>query len=60
MTDLHERHAGFVFLIFGCAVFVAVRAFSLVAESRGCPPVWVQGLLLVVASLIVEHRLSGV
>ena len=31
--------------------------FSLAAESRGYPVVMVQGLLIAMASLVVEHRL---
>ena len=38
-----------------CWVFVV--GFSLVAVSRGYSLVGVHGLLIVVASLVVEHRL---
>ena len=40
-----------------CWVFVV--GFSLVAVSRGYSLVGVHGLLIVVASLVVEHRLQG-
>ena len=44
--------------IFGCAgVFVAVHGLSLVAVSGGYSLVVVHGLLIVVASLVVGHRL---
>ena len=33
------------------------KGFSLVAASRGCSLVAVHGLLIVVASLVAEHRL---
>ena len=42
-----------------CWVFVAVQAFSLVAVSGGYSLVAVCGLLVVVASLVAEHRLSN-
>ena len=35
----------------------AAQAFSLVAVSRGYSPVVVGGMLIAVASLVVEHRL---
>ena len=38
-------------------VFVAVRGFSLAAASRGPLLVAVCGLLIAVASLVVEHGL---
>ena len=37
---------------------LAVHRFSLVVESRGCCLVAVHGLLITVASLVVEHGLS--
>ena len=40
-----------------CWVFLAVCWLSLVAASRGYPLVAVYGLLIVVASLVVKHRL---
>ena len=42
-----------------CWIFVAVRAFSAVAASKGYSPVGVCGLLIAVPSL-VEHRFQGV
>ena len=36
-----------------------VRAFSLVAESRGYSLAAVHGLLIAVASLVAEHRLQA-
>ena len=50
----------FVYLfILGCAGFFGrfCMGFSLVAESRGYSLVAVRGLLIVVASLVVEHGL---
>ena len=38
-------------------VFVAVRGLSLVAERGGLLSIAVRGLLIVVASLVAEHRL---
>ena len=38
-----------------CWVFIAVRAFSLIAESRGYSLVAVRGLRVVVASLVADH-----
>ena len=38
----------------GCCV-----GFSLVAVSRGYSPIVEHGLLIVVASLVAEHRLEG-
>ena len=50
----------FFFLSFWlCWVFDAAHGLSLVAESGGCSPVAVRGLLTVVASLVVEHGLQG-
>ena len=40
-------------------VSVASRELSLVVASRGYSQVAVHGLLIVVASLAVEHRLQG-
>ena len=39
-----------------CSVFIAADKLSLVAENKGFPLV-VHGLLIVVASLVSEHRL---
>ena len=39
---------------------LGLHRFSLVAASRGSSLVAVHGLLLAVASLVVEHRLQGV
>ena len=38
-------------------IFIAVHELSLVVVSRGSSPVVVHGLLIVVASLVSEHRL---
>ena len=38
-------------------MLVTTRAFSLVAESTGYSLVEVLGLLIAVASLVLEHRL---
>ena len=43
-----------------CWVFFAVRRLSLCAESEGCCPVVVCGLLLAVASLDTGHRLQDI
>ena len=40
-----------------CWVFIAVRGLSLVVASRGSPLVAMHGLLVLVVSLVVEHRL---
>ena len=46
-----------VFIIFGWAGSpVAARGLSLVADSRGYCPAVVRGFLIVVSSLIAEHR----
>ena len=37
-----------------CWVFIAARELSLDAVSRGCPLVVIRGLIIVVASLVVE------
>ena len=42
-----------------CWVFVAAWGFSLVAASGSYSLVAVHGLFIAVASLVVEHRLSG-
>ena len=50
----------FIFLIFILLAVLglfAVSGFSLVAVTRGYSPVAVRGLLTVVASVVVEHRL---
>ena len=50
----------FNYFIFGFAgSLLRCTGFSPVAESRGCSPVAVHGLLIVVASLPAEHGLSG-
>ena len=45
----------FVYWLFW--VFIAAHRLSLVAETEGCSSVVARGLLVVVASLVVEHRL---
>ena len=40
-------------------VFLAVRGLPLVAASWGYSPVAVLGLLIAMASLVEEHRLSS-
>ena len=47
----------FIYLFLLCWVFIAIHGLCLVAESRGSPLVVVRGLLIVVASLVVEHGL---
>ena len=44
-------------LISGCWVFIAVHGLSLAVESRGYSLVALHGLLIVVASLVVESGL---
>ena len=57
ISPFFKRVILFIFFL-AVLVFIAARVFSsLVAESRGYPPVWGPGLLNVVASVIVEHRL---
>ena len=46
-------------LIFGCAGSSLLTGFSLVATSGGYSLVAMHGLLIAVASLIVEHRVQG-
>ena len=46
-----------VLFCFACVVFVAARELSLVAVSGGYSIVAVDRLLIVVASLVAEHRL---
>ena len=43
--------------IFGCAGFLLLLRVSLVVATRGYSLVAVHGLLIVVASLTVEHEL---
>ena len=43
--------------MFGCAGFLLLHRLSLVVASRGYSLVVMRRLLLVVASLVVEHRL---
>ena len=50
---------GDFFFFWLCWVFVSVCGLSLVATSRGYSLIVVHGLLIVVASLVVEHRLSS-
>ena len=40
-------------------MFIAARGLSLVAVSRGATLLAVHGLLIVVASLVAEHRLEA-
>ena len=48
----------FYFICFWlCWVFVAAHGLSLAAASRGSSLVAIQGLLIVVAPLVAEHRL---
>ena len=48
----------FFFLsLFGCPGSSLLPDFSLVGVSRGCSPVAVHRLLIVVVSLVAEHRL---
>ena len=58
---LCRNHPWFLFLkqFFLCWCFVAALGFSLVAASRGYSLVPVHGLLIVMASLIVEHGSSA-
>ena len=47
----------FIYLIFGCVWSSLPVGFSLVAESGGYSLFSVHGLIIVVASLVVEHGL---
>ena len=50
----------FFFLIFGCVGSSLLHVgFSLVAASGGHPPLRCAGLLIAVASLVVEHGLQA-
>ena len=40
-----------------CQLFAAACGLCLAVENRGCPPAAGHGLLIAVASLVVEHRL---
>jgi len=42
-----------------CWVFITPQDFSIVADSRLYPLAAMEGLLIVVASLVVGHRLKG-
>ena len=47
----------FFLFIFGCTVSLLLCRLSLIAASRGYPPVPAQGLLIAAASLVAEHGL---
>ena len=51
---------GDFFFFWLCWVFVSVCGLSLVVTSRGYSLIVVHGLLIVVASLVVEHRVQCV
>ena len=56
ISPFFKRVILFIFFL-AVLVFIAARVFSsLVAESRGYPPVVICGILVAVTSL-VEHRL---
>ena len=56
----HEQVFLLIFIYFLlCWVFIATLGFSLDTENRGHSFV-VHGLLVVVASPLLEHRISGV
>ena len=67
LKGLEERHGKvhhvkkmiYLSFIFDCARSFAVCRRSLVTVSSGCSLVSVRRLLMVVASLIAEHRLWG-
>ena len=42
-----------------CWIFIVAHGLSLVVMSGGCSLVALHGLLIVVASLVAEHRLWG-
>ena len=48
-----------VLLCFGCWVFIVMSGLSLVSSSRGYFLVAMHGPLVVVASLVMEHRTLG-
>ena len=50
----------YLFIFWWCHVFITMYGLSLVAVSRGYSLVKVHRLLIVVASLVAEHRLLGV
>ena len=47
----------FIYLFWLCWIFVAVSGLSLVVLSGGYSLISVNGLLIAVAPLVVEHRL---
>ena len=47
----------FIYLFWLCWIFVAVNGLSLVVLSGGYSLISVNGLLIAVAPLVVEHRL---
>ena len=49
-----------MFIIFGCAGSSLLDSFSLVADSGGYSVVMVHRLLIMVASLVAEHRHLGI
>ena len=51
---------GDFFFFWLCWVFVSVCGLSLVVTNRGYSLIVVHGLLIVVASLVVEHRVQCV
>ena len=48
-----------VLLCFGCCIFTAMCGLSLVAASGDYSLVAMHGLLVVVASFVMEHRFLG-
>ena len=57
----HKQYSREVFLnyLFGwVGSYLLYTGFSLVAESGGCSPVALQGLLIAVASIVAEHGLD--
>ena len=60
LMDIEAFLALFVYLILWLWwVFVAACGLSLVVVSGGCCLVAVRGLLIAVASFVVEHRLKA-
>ena len=57
-SKLRTSSSSFIYLfIFGCAEYLLLGRFSLVAMSRSSSLVGLQGLLISVASPVEKHRL---
>ena len=57
LQDLDFEKENYLFNIWLCWVFIAAHRLSLVLASRGCSLVAACGPLIMVVSLVGEHRL---